>query len=55
MRHPFCVRGTRTQPLNCIGCPVQLIRGVFLDCIFVDTHLPRFEVLVYVLPHFLTR
>ena len=32
----FCVRGTRTQPLICvgvlyiIGCPVQLIREVFL-------------------------
>ena len=25
----FCVRGTRTQPLICFGCPVQLIREVF--------------------------
>ena len=24
----------------------------FWDCICVDTHLPRFEVLAYVLPHF---
>ena len=23
-----CVRGTRTQPLICVGCPVQLIREV---------------------------
>ena len=29
-----------------IGCPVQLIFVV------VDTHLPHFEVLVYVLSHF---
>ena len=36
-----------------IGCPVQLIRVAFWDCIFVvDTHLPRFEALAYVLPHF---
>ena len=36
-----------------IGFPVQLIREVFGDCILVvDTHLPRFEALAYVLPHF---
>ena len=41
-----------------IGCPVQFIREVFRNCIFVvvvvvvDTHLPRFEALAYVLPHF---
>ena len=39
-----------------IGCPVQLIREVFLEIAFfvvgVDTHLPRFEALAYVLPHF---
>ena len=34
-----------------VGCPVQLIREVFRDCICVDTHLPRFEALAYVLPH----
>ena len=34
------------------GCPVQLIREFFRDCIFVDTLLPRFEALGYVLPHF---
>ena len=28
--------------------PVQLIK----DCICVDTHLPRFEAIAYVLPHF---
>ena len=40
--------------LGIIGCPVQLIREFFLDCIFVvvDTLLPRFEALGYVLPHF---
>ena len=54
----YCVWGTRTQPLIsvellCIvGCPVQLISEVFWDCICVDTHLPRFEALPYVLPHF---
>ena len=26
--------------------------GRFRDCICVDTHLPRFEALAYVLPHF---
>ena len=38
-----------------VGYPVQLIREVFRDCIFVvdvDTLLPRFEALGYVLPHF---
>ena len=35
-----------------IDCPVQLIREVFWDCVCVDTHLPRFEVLAYVLPPF---
>ena len=38
-----------------IGCPVQFLREVFRDCMFVvvvDTHLPRFEALAYVLPHF---
>ena len=38
-----------------IGCPVQLVREVFLrlhSFIVVDTHLPRFEALAYVLPHF---
>ena len=44
----YCVRGTRTQPLICVGCPVQLIREIFWDLIFVvDTHLPRFEALAY--------
>ena len=37
-----------------IGCPVQFIREVSRDCMFVvvDTHLPRIEALAYVLPHF---
>ena len=56
-----CVRGTRTQPLICVGCsvyvgfPVQLIREVFSrlhSVVVVDTRLPRFEALAYVLPHF---
>ena len=37
-----------TEVNNIIGCPVQLLR----DRICVDTHLPRFEVIAYVLPHF---
>ena len=54
----YCVWGTRTQPLISVGllcivrCPVQLISEFFWDCICVDTHLPRFEALAYVLPHF---
>ena len=38
-----------------IGCPVQLIREVFLrlhSFVVVDTHLPRFEAIAYVLLHF---
>ena len=39
-----------------VGCPVQLIREFFRDCIFVvvvvDTLLPRFEALGYFLPRF---
>ena len=51
----YCVRGTRTQLLICVGVlcsigfPVQLIKIAF---VVVDTHLPRFEALAYVLPHF---
>ena len=57
MRHPFCVRGTTTQPLICFRCSVHYwvscaVLGFFVDCIFVDTYLPRFEALFYVLPHF---
>ena len=38
-----------------IGCPVQLIREVILRLQFfvvVDTHLPHFDALAYVLAHF---
>ena len=37
-----------------IGCPVQLIREDLFEIAFVvvDTHLPRFEALDFVLPHF---
>ena len=43
--------------LYLIGCPVQLITEVILRLYFrcrrlVDTHLPHFEVLAYVLSHF---
>ena len=57
-----CVRGTRTQPLICVGCSVHywvsgaISRGFFLEIVFVvvvvNTHLPHFEALAYVLPHF---
>ena len=57
----YCVRGTRTQPLICVGCSVHywvscaINKGGFFEIAFVivvDTHLPRFEALAYVLPHF---
>ena len=36
-----------------IECPGQLIREGFFEIAFVvDTHLPRFEAVGYVLPHF---
>ena len=56
-----CVRGTRTQPLICVGCFVHywmscaINKGGFFEIavvVVVDTHLPRFEALAYVLPHF---
>ena len=56
-----CVRGTRTQPLICVGCSVPywvscaIIEGGFFEIAFfvvIDTHLPRLEALAYVLPHF---
>ena len=47
------------QPLISVGCSVHYWvscainkGGFFWDCICVDTHLPRFEALAYVLPHF---
>ena len=59
--HIFCVRGTRTQPLICVGFSVHywvscaINEGGLFEIAFVvvvDTHLPRFEALAYVLPHF---
>ena len=53
-----CVRGTRTQPLICVACSVHYwvsCKAGFFEIAFVvviDTHLPRFEALAYVLPHF---
>ena len=54
--HNF-VRGTRTQPIICVGCPVgywgscAFNKGGFFEIAFVvavvDIHLPR----IYVLPH----
>ena len=50
----FCVRGTRTQPIICVGCSVHywvtcaINKGGFFEIAFsfvVDTHLPRFEAL----------
>ena len=42
-----------TPNLCWVSCAISKGR-FFLDCIFVvvDTHLPRFEALAYVLPHF---
>ena len=47
------------QPLICVGCSVHywvssaINKGGFFEIAFVvDTHLPRFEALAYVLPHF---
>ena len=57
----YCVRGMRTQPLICVECSVHywvscaINKGGFFEIAFVvvvDTHLPRFEALAYVLPHF---
>ena len=51
----------RTQPLICVGCSVHywvscaVNKGGFFEIAFVvvvDTHLPRFEVLAYILPLF---
>ena len=54
-----CVRGTRTQPLICVGSSVHywvscaINKGGFFEIAFVvDTHLPRFEALAYVLLHY---
>ena len=55
------VRATRTQPLICVGSYVHywvtcaINKGGFFESAFVvvvDIHLPRFEALAYVLPHF---
>ena len=35
-----------------LGVLCNLLRRFFRDCIFVDTYLPRFEALAYVLPLF---
>ena len=49
-----CVRGTRTQPLICVGCSVHywvtcaINKGGFeiaFSFVVVDTHLPRSEAL----------
>ena len=51
----------RSRPLICVGCSVHywvscaVNKGGFFEIAFVvvlDTHLPRFEALAYVLPHF---
>ena len=57
----FCVRGTRTQPLSCVGCSVHywvsfaINKGGFFEFAFVvvvDKRLPRFKALACVFPHF---
>ena len=61
IRTDNCVRCTRTQPVICVGCsvhywlPCAINNGGSFEIAFVvvvDTHLPRFEALAYVLPHF---
>ena len=56
-----CVQGTRTQPLICVGrsvhywVPCTINKEGFCEIAFVvvvDTHLPCFKALAYVLPHF---
>ena len=56
-----CVLVHRTQPLICIGYSMHywvscaINKGGFFEIAFVvvvDTHLPRFEALAYILPHF---
>ena len=51
----------RTQTVICVGCfvhylvPCAINKGGFFKIAFlvvVDTHLPRFEALAYLLPHF---
>ena len=57
----LCSSRTRTQPLICVRCSVHywvscaINKGGFFEIAFVivvDTHLPHFEALPYVLPHF---
>ena len=57
----YCVRGTRMQPLICVGSSVHYLvscainKGGFFKVAFVvvvDPHLPRFEAIAFVLPHF---
>ena len=58
----YCIRGTRTQPLICVGCSVHywvscaINKKGFFETAFVvvvvDTYLRRFEAPAYVLPHF---
>ena len=47
-----CVRSTRTKPLISVGSPLQSVGVIFWDCICVNTHLPRFDTLAYIVPHF---
>ena len=53
---PVPFQGTRTQPLICAGCSVHYWESCAINeegfFVVVDTHLPRFEALAYVLPHF---
>ena len=46
-----CIRGSRTQPLIWVGCYVHYWVSCAINFV-VDTHLPRFKALAYVLPHF---
>ena len=48
----YCGRDTSTQPPISVRYPVQLIGEISEIAFGVDTHLPRFEALAHVVPHF---
>ena len=58
LKENFCVWGTRTQPLSCVGCSVHywvscaINKEGFFEIAFVvvGTHLPRFEAIAYFAP-----
>ena len=53
-----CVRGTRTQPLICVGCSVHywvscaINKGGFFEIAFLSSSSSSSSALAYILPHF---